>query len=825
MLGIINVNAKDGAIFIEENNIENFVRLEDKKNIINIPSLSFLSCTGDKKILHNIFTPRGSKVYAYQSTKPLSNSDINYINNFMSSYSDVIELSAPTRNYNCHSYAWYSQDIENNFAWIPDPKIFYEDYSYDEIIVEEEDIKVNDIVCYIKNDGLFGNNIFHSGIVKEIYEPISSNLPIELSKLRVESKWGEYGLYSHKGDDTPYTKDTIMVKFFRPHRHQFVYEIILEESHFGRCYCGEVTLDGEHHFEFNYELGKWVCEDCKKEKNPDGLYSLHCRTHPHQLQNGIGYKGERVYQVNIECKGSYDFTFDSPYSLDMFLHNSDGVILEKGITIHYTGEDYRNYIFTQLDVGTYYIELIHTDESNAGEIKGILRPYPTTKKENIADKDKVDVINHLHNNQNIFEFYTKEEGFYRLRLEVSKSGDIAYPKNAIIITDSQGNVVDKYDNLVGEAITQENMNNLVFYAKAKETYQVDIYYPQKELNGLELYVEKIDELLVKTMNDEDKYYDFSSIQLGDYAQMFHIDRIGNYQFDINYEGEQQEEIKFIVVEKDNNGNYNLLQTKSLDQMNGVMQFKLDVTEPKDIIICYFDSKGLGKLYIGIEKEIKIEYGFEIVTDISNQDCGSEVKLNNGALEGTTMTQGYTRYVYLGENAPDKTSRLNYNWYSTNKNVARVSAYGTITAIGVGTTKIQAVYKNDPSKVAELEITVLPYPTDTTTQYLQYGMDVREGGVISGTEVTSGKGNVIPISENPSVTIHRGYTRLICLGDDSPNSSVQDFTWTTYQEEGNTGMVTVSSYGTITGTQSGYVTVIGSYKFNPQYRVEILIYVI
>ena len=38
-------------------------------------------------------------------------------------------LEEPSNLYNCHSYAWYSQDTENNFAWILDLKIFYEDYS------------------------------------------------------------------------------------------------------------------------------------------------------------------------------------------------------------------------------------------------------------------------------------------------------------------------------------------------------------------------------------------------------------------------------------------------------------------------------------------------------------------------------------------------------------------------------------------------------------------------------------------------------------------------------------------------------------------------
>ena len=172
-----------------------------------------------------------------------------------------------------------------------------------------------------------------------------------------------------------------------------------------------------------------------------------------------------------------------------------------------------------------------------------------------------------------------------------------------------------------------------------------------------------------------------------------------------------------------------------------------------------------------------------------------------------------------------TSRYTYyNWYSTNESVALVSAYGTITAVGVGKTTIQCVYKEDPTVIATLEITVISY-SNTGTIYLNYGMDVRVGGTISGTEVTSGKGSAIAVSSSPSVSIHKGYTRLICLGDDSPNSSVQAFTWTAYREHNtDTGMVTVSQFGTITGTTSGWVTVKGVYKYNPNYEVYIRIYV-
>ncbi|NCE63148.1 hypothetical protein D1159_00785 [Pseudoflavonifractor sp. 524-17] len=40
-----------------------------------------------------------------------------------------MRLSRATPSYNCHSYAWYSQSISNNY-WINDPKPYMNDGSY-----------------------------------------------------------------------------------------------------------------------------------------------------------------------------------------------------------------------------------------------------------------------------------------------------------------------------------------------------------------------------------------------------------------------------------------------------------------------------------------------------------------------------------------------------------------------------------------------------------------------------------------------------------------------------------------------------------------------
>lgn len=211
------------------------------------------SCTGDKyEKLDNIFTLRNSKVDAIHYLKPLTVSQLNSIEVFMNKYPNVIELSEPTKNYNCHSYAFYSQDVNNNIAWISNPTIYYSDYSYDEITNYTE-IKKGDIICYFDK-----NNVNkHSAIVERIDGIIMNNTVEYMSNLVVSSKWGEFGLYQHKGDYCPYVKESNAnfknFRCFRPHQHKFIYNQILEDSHFGLCsICGDPTTNGEHHFEFNF---------------------------------------------------------------------------------------------------------------------------------------------------------------------------------------------------------------------------------------------------------------------------------------------------------------------------------------------------------------------------------------------------------------------------------------------------------------------------------------------------------------------------------------------------------------------------------------------
>lgn len=84
--------------------------------------------------------------------------------------------------------------------------------------------------------------------------------------------------------------------------------------------------------------------------------------------------------------------------------------------------------------------------------------------------------------------------------------------------------------------------------------------------------------------------------------------------------------------------------------------------------------------------------------------GTEVTVNNGAVDGTTIQKGFTRYLNLDSSIVDQV-KANYLWTSSNEAVATINQSGLITALKVGTTTITVTYKNDSKLVGQMEITV------------------------------------------------------------------------------------------------------------------------
>ncbi|MBQ7275992.1 MAG: hypothetical protein IJS58_01965 [Bacilli bacterium] len=91
--------------------------------------------------------------------------------------------------------------------------------------------------------------------------------------------------------------------------------------------------------------------------------------------------------------------------------------------------------------------------------------------------------------------------------------------------------------------------------------------------------------------------------------------------------------------------------------------------------------------------------------------GSEVLLNGGSYDEYYITEGFTRCIYLmvDDILLEPNSRLAYDWYSSNDDIAIVTQYGTVLAKPVDNNTnvtIYAILKEDPSVVYRKTFTIL-----------------------------------------------------------------------------------------------------------------------
>lgn len=200
-------------------------------------------------------------------------------------------ISSANPLYNCHSYAWHSQDYDVNSFLIPDPQAYYSDGSYYPVTNPQ----VGDIICYMDDNGTPNNTSddrnIHSGIIVYVIPNATSNGLCGNSDLfMVQSKWGLAGLYHHNGYQHPYTDYALTVndthapednraeyvRYYRRtgHTHNHSTCAIVEgnyDHHKCVCSCGQIIYEA-HVWTFspirpmgsvtpNY-IPQYTCREC-----------------------------------------------------------------------------------------------------------------------------------------------------------------------------------------------------------------------------------------------------------------------------------------------------------------------------------------------------------------------------------------------------------------------------------------------------------------------------------------------------------------------------------------------------------------------------------
>ncbi len=169
------------------------------KNLVNEVKQNLLESETNinaRSTTYYVKTPKGSSVEVYKLGHNASESAAAY-NYTVKNYPNALIIGAATTNYNCHTYAWYSQST-NNIYWMNNPGKYMEDGSYSK--VGTTPTAVNQKVCYIQYP--LTNPYIHSGIVYKI-----SGTTITL-----QSKWGAGPLVIHNVSYSPYGGTPIYYK-------------------------------------------------------------------------------------------------------------------------------------------------------------------------------------------------------------------------------------------------------------------------------------------------------------------------------------------------------------------------------------------------------------------------------------------------------------------------------------------------------------------------------------------------------------------------------------------------------------------------------------
>jgi len=216
------VDKDDYKAFIERLKIESLLIRKEMKNQIKDERIdtdevyqsmimgaaysvgSGYSKDGAKYSPKTITTPNGSEVSAFSVLifDAFSYTDLQaYKDNIESRYPSTTFISDATQNYNCHSYAWYSQNSSTNKIWLNDPSMFWQDGSYEMTIRPT----VSNRVYYYTD---------HSAIVKgTLYYPGSTN--VDPTKINVISKWGHECLIEHTIDASPYYFPSVGLRYYQ----------------------------------------------------------------------------------------------------------------------------------------------------------------------------------------------------------------------------------------------------------------------------------------------------------------------------------------------------------------------------------------------------------------------------------------------------------------------------------------------------------------------------------------------------------------------------------------------------------------------------------
>ena len=485
------------------------------------------------------------------------------------------------------------------------------------------------------------------------------------------------------------------------------------------------------------------------------IFNLNCATTAHSSTKNCSENNSIVYKVNIECPKSYKFISSALSPLVMTFYDSSFNEIT-AITPVMTNNNCTGTITTFLNPGTYYLRVNFVSGSSSGNIT---TSYQVTWPLTATLNTNLNILNYLHlidtNTYHCIISFNNTYGEKLFKFKLDAGNNATYPEGAIkVYTDSTlTNPLDRYsvNGITYPATSNALENELYVFLPEEGTYYIEITLPRNDYNSLQFLVSDVDEMSIDYLN---------TLATSTNTSVFSYKTEASYfkKVDISHRSKIKVELNSITGCFSNAKLFIFKLAKDSGYDIGVNHYSLTLTLQVSLdfhddsytttiilnegtyYIGYIDNTTCS-LNLGLRRIINTNVNMDgtLVADpYPNQGytIGSEVLLNNGSYSNYSITEGFTRCIYLmnGNTLLEPSSRLLYDWYSSDDDVAIVTQYGTVLAKSVTSNTnvtIYAILKDDPSVVYRKTFTIL---NDTLT-YETSPIDIYVDMIVEANEYT------------------------------------------------------------------------------------------
>ena len=438
----------------------------------------------------------------------------------------------------------------------------------------------------------------------------------------------------------------------------------------------------------------------------------------------LNSKYNKLYKLNVDCSKSYKINANSLNNVNIIIYDSNMNVVSND----------SNTITQFLGCGTYYISFEFNNINDSGIIEiSITLTWLST---NIPLSSGINNIkNSMHlNSGNIYHcsyeyLHNQGEGFYRFSLNFGNNRIL--PEGAIKIYSDRNRttLVSRYtiSGINKQAVSDNGENEIYLYLPGNSYYYIDIVLPKSTYTLITLTIEEVENKDINYLNRLDSSgFDviFEDKTSTNYFEKITISHRSKIELNILTSGTINRNIPICIFEIQEapgsrpGDEYSYIVSRLTDSITSINRSPVFtvILNPGTYYIGYSDNFDKVQIQFALRRKVNTDLNIDgtLVTDPARNQgfpLGSEVTFNNGSLLGNTITEGFTRNLYLmvEDRLRDPMSRLDYDWYSSNENVAKVTKYGTVLALNVSentTVTIYAINKDDPSIVYKKDFIIL-----------------------------------------------------------------------------------------------------------------------